>query len=182
MPVSLWVWDAGVDRATLQKRIDDSDYVRELVSGEEGSVKASITELVQPVPAESGLPTTVAAAETYVQQDDNKWSPRVFVVADDRTAKGDGTVLVVEVKTHDTLRVVPGSLLEVVRSREDKRTYAGGTRRRRTDVAQAGTPRHSRSSASFAAATCTMRASSRAEATVPARIPGALHRYDAVST
>ncbi|WFC95348.1 hypothetical protein MBRA1_001995 [Malassezia brasiliensis] len=114
MPVSLWVWDAGVDRATLQKRIEDSDYVHELVSGEEDSVEASITELIQPVPTEAGLPTTVAAAETYVQQNDKKWSPRVLVVADERTAKGDGTVLVVEVKTHNTLRVVPGSLLELV--------------------------------------------------------------------
>ncbi|KAI3620154.1 hypothetical protein CBS9595_002121 [Malassezia furfur] len=126
MPVSLWVWDAGVDRATLQKRIDDSDYVRELVSGEEGSIEASITELVQPVPDEAGLPTTVAAAESYVQQNDQKWSPRVLVVADDRTANGDGTVLVVEVKTHHTLRVVPGSLLEVFRELCGSDVYDAG--------------------------------------------------------
>lgn len=160
MPVALWVWDAGVDRATLMKRIDDSDYVRELVSGEEDSVEAAITQLVVPVEdadKDVELPTSVEGAAQYVRREDNAWSPRVFVIADARTASGDGTVRVVELATRDELRVAPGSLLEVVRG---PTTDAGGARRCGADDAARGTLCDSCSSARSAAATCTMQGSS----------------------
>ncbi|WFC99803.1 hypothetical protein MYAM1_002548 [Malassezia yamatoensis] len=113
MPVSLWVLSEDVDCASVMKQIRDSDYVQELVSGEEGSVEKSILELVQAVPWNEGLPTNLKEIQAYVQHQDNPWSPRVVVVADERTAKNDGTLMVVETQSNDSLRVVPGSLLEV---------------------------------------------------------------------
>ncbi|WFD43811.1 hypothetical protein MPSI1_002476 [Malassezia psittaci] len=115
MPVSLWVLSEDVDCASVMKKIRDSDYVQELVSGEEDSAEESIVDLVQVVPQKKELPTNLDGIKAYVHRHDNPWSSRVVVIADERTAKNDGTLLVVETQSNDSLRVMPGSLLEVVR-------------------------------------------------------------------
>lgn len=109
MPVALYIQAADVDRAKLLQGIRDSDYVQELVSGEEDG-DFSIQQLVQMPEATT---QSVAEAEEHVQTLDASYSRQVLLIADGQT-KEDGSVLVVQLSPSNTMRVAQGSVLEVV--------------------------------------------------------------------
>ncbi|WFD08119.1 hypothetical protein MVES1_003489 [Malassezia vespertilionis] len=113
MTVPLYV-QANVDGAVLLQSIRASEYVREVASGEDAPQDSALWTLVDHAPAH-GQPVvgSQAAVEHAARLDSPPWSKRVLVLADEQ----DSVLLVAleKEKIVDTLRVVPRSVLEVVR-------------------------------------------------------------------
>ena len=110
---------AKVDVDALMRDVRASDFLAEIVSGEE-DVEASplwhLVRLVRHTGADEGAAAEDAAA---LPRSRGEWTDRAMVLADERPASGDGSVLVVQLAAGvptGRLRVARGSLLEVAAS------------------------------------------------------------------
>lgn len=127
--VPLFILDASLPGERTEKLLAEmrsSDYIAEITSTEVQPEQTELYDLVRVLePAEQV--DSVRGALRYARGlSPDAWDHGAVVLADERTARDDGSVLVVELDTQgvevDQLRVTPRSLLEVVRrtSRQPK--------------------------------------------------------------
>ncbi|KAK0532372.1 hypothetical protein OC842_003316 [Tilletia horrida] len=130
----------GLSAAELDKLLADirsTDYISEITSGEVEPEQSGLWDQVLPIPPELH-PSNVSDADTSSEdgreklaehalsvlpadeQTKGKYANGGIVVADERTKKGDGSVLVLQIlskgsekKVVDSMRCAPRSLVEV---------------------------------------------------------------------
>lgn len=130
--VPLFILDASLAGERTEKLLAEmrsSDYIAEITSTEVQPEQTELYDLVRVLEPAEHVDSVRGALRYARGLTPDEWDHGAVVLADQRTARDDGSVLVVELDTQgvevDQLRVTPRSLLEVVRRTSRQPTLTG---------------------------------------------------------